>query len=227
MQLSSKQVVRETLEAIRPGRILDAPCGKGWLAEALNYDCEIDGIDLYDTPKAGYSRIVAHNLDNGLPEDMTGYDCVCCCEGIEHIGNPLLFLERGKRGLKPGGLIVVTTPNTWYPEARLQYLVRGFFPGFPCLVGRIERGTHMHITPWTFAQLYLYLALAGFKQIALKEEPLSRRKYAWELPLGWPQRVYATRRLRKAQTDEERRFWTIAGSHAAIYGRHLIVTAVA
>ena len=54
MRISSKAVVKEILEKIKPMTILDAPCGQGWLREFLAYDCTIDGVDLYDDPKSGY-----------------------------------------------------------------------------------------------------------------------------------------------------------------------------
>ena len=115
---------------------------------------------------------------------------------------------------------------TWHPAARLQYFTRGFFPGFPSLAGRIEKGTHMHITPWTFSHLYLYLSLAGFKDVTLHDvdEPKPRRVY--EQLLGLFGSAYCASRLKKAGSDEERRFWTQAGSRQSIYGRRLVVSAV-
>ena len=225
MRITSKKVVKEFLEQEKPETILDAPCGAGWLREFLEYDCTIDGIDLFDSPRGGYRKIIQYDLDHGLPEDLEKYHCICCCEGIEHFGNPLLFLEDAKRLLKDGGLLVITTPNTWNPASKLQFFTRGFFPGFPCLTGKIKRGTHMHITPWSYPHLYLYLKLAGFSDIQLHEEPMSKAKHLWEIPLGVPQRMYAKSKLKKAGTDEEREFWKVAGSGPSVYSRHLIVTA--
>lgn len=225
MQDSSKAVVVRIVTAEKPSRVLDAPCGKGWLREQLNLDCRMEGVDLYATPVPGYTRVHAHDLDRGLPREVGTFDCVICCEGIEHFGNPLRFLSDANAMLDPGGLLIVTTPNTWYPAAKLQFFARGFFPGFPCLVGQIRRGEHMHITPWSFPHLYLYLNLAGFSDIRLHDEPLSRCKRFYERALGWPQRLYCRGKFKRAGADPERAFWKAAGSEGSVYGRHLIVSA--
>ena len=226
MQESSKKTTLKLLEKLKPGVILDAPSGKGWLAERLSYGAILDGVDLYESSSSAlYRSHYQFDLEEGLPEELPLYDAVVCCEGIEHFGNPNLFFKAACRHLKPGGLLVVTTPNIWYPEARLQFLLRGFFPGFPCLAGRIERGSHMHITPWSFPQLYLYLTLNGFVEVDLHEEPLSRSKRWYEPLLGWPQKLYCRSKLRKAPSEELASFWKRAGSNPSVYGRHLIVSA--
>ena len=135
------------------------------------------------------------------------------------------FLADARDLLTSNGLLVVTTPNIWNPASKLQFFTRGFFPGFPCLAGKIERGSHMHITPWNFSQLYLYLTLAGFTDTQLHEEELSKPKHFWEIPLAIPQKIYAKGKLKKATSDEEKYFWEICSSDRSIYSRHLIVTA--
>jgi hypothetical protein len=127
--------------------------------------------------------------------------------------------------LSTGGLFIVTTPNVWYPQARLQYLLRGFFPSFPSLVGKIVPGTHMHITPWSWPQLYLYLKLAGFTKMELVPEPMSKAKHWHEHLLAIPARMYCRGRVRKAKMDEEKSFWRTASTEASLMGRHLIVVA--
>ena len=225
MRHSSKLVVKSILEGIKTDTILDAPCGLGWLREYLEFDCTIDGVDLYDSPKDGYRQILQQDLDDGLPDTDQRYECICCCEGIEHFGNPLKFMTDARELLTDKGLFVITTPNIWNPASKLQFFTRGFFPGFACLAGKIERGTHMHITPWNFSQLYFYLTLAGFTDIELHEEELSKPKHIWEIPLAIPQKIYAKGKLKNAANEEERAFWEICGSDRSVYSRHLIVTA--
>jgi SAM-dependent methyltransferase len=209
-----------------PATILDAPSGNGWLRGVAPASAAIDGIDLYDARPDGYRDFRAADLDGGFPADLPTYDALVTCEGIEHVGNPELFLRTAAERLNPGGTIVVTTPNTWHPAARLQYLTRGFFPGFPSLAGKIAKGTHMHIMPWTFPHLYLYLTLTGFSGVTLHEldEPKPRR--AFERPFGVFARRYCAGRLRKAKTEEERRYWMQAGSPQSVFGRRLVVSAV-
>ena len=224
---SYEAVVAGLLREKRPRTVLDAPCGGGWLAARIDFDCRLDGVDLYGQRPERYARFEAADLDAGLPEALGRYDAVVCCEGIEHLGNPLLFLRSAHRHLESGGLLVVTTPNMWYPESRLQYLLRGFFPGFPSLAGSIRPGTHMHITPWSFPQLFLYLRLAGFDAIRLhdlEEDPRPKRLYEWLL--GLPQYLYCKARARRARNDEERAYWRDAGRRQSVWGRRLVVSAM-
>jgi SAM-dependent methyltransferase len=228
MPPSSQEIVLAWLKNKKITTVLDAPSGDGWLAKGLKAQREgldLDGIDLYEDKVDGYRRVWKCDLNDGLPVECSSYDLVCCCEGIEHVGNPLLLFQAFKRCLNPDGHFVVTTPNVWYPQARLQYLARGFFPSFPCLVGKIVYGSHMHIMPWTWPQLHLYLKLAGFDHVQIVPEPLSAAKHLHEKLFALPARLNARRRARKAKSDEERRFWEIAASDAALLGRHLIVTA--
>jgi SAM-dependent methyltransferase len=225
MQPSSKEVVLRFLSGQKFSTVLDAPSGAGWLAEGLKGRATLDGIDLYaDAP--GYRKIWMHDLDRPLPADCGDYDLICCCEGIEHVGNPLQLLREFHARLPAGGRLVVTTPSVWYPQSRLQFLLRGFFPSFPPLVGKIVPGTHMHIMPWSWPQLYLYLKLAGFSEIKLLPEPIPAATHWYEYLVALPAKFYCRRRARKAATDEQREFWNTAASGPALLGRHLIVTCV-
>jgi len=226
MQDSSK----ETLIAYLNGRgfktVLDAPSGDGWLPVALGDEIVVDGIDLYVSEAEGYRTLRQHDLDEGLPADCGGYDLICCCEGLEHVGSPLLLLRHCHRSLNAGGMLIVTTPNVWYPQARLQFMLRGFFPSFPSLADKVKSGTHMHITPWSWPQLYVFLKLAGFSTPVIIEEPMSKARHLYEHVLGLPAKWYCRRKLRKARTEEERAYWRAAGSGPSRLGRHLMVSVV-
>lgn len=223
MQQSSKDAVTAWLKGRPIKSVLDAPCGDGWLKASLPTDAEVDGIDLYAQPEGRYRKFWQHDLDTPLPKDCGAYDLICCCEGLEHLGNPLLFLREVHRLLAEGGILVVTTPNAWYPQSRLQYWHRGFFPSFPPLAGKVAPGTHMHITPWTFPQLYVYLKLAGFNPPQILPEELSQAKHLHERLLVWPARLYCRGREKRATNDETRAYWQAAGSDASLLGRHLTI----
>jgi SAM-dependent methyltransferase len=226
MQDSSKQVVLKIIKSLKPSSILDVPCGNGWLPKNLNSAIQIDGVDLYGEEISKYRKWEKFDLNNGLPASLGTYDCIISCEGLEHFGNPELFLRTAYTHLNSKGIIILTTPNVWYPQSKLQYLLRGFFPSFPCLTGKINKGDHMHIIPWSFSQLYLFLTLTSFKDICLHYEPLSEPKHFYEKILGFPQLLYCRSKFARAVSEEERVFWDKAGSKESIYGRHLIITAV-
>ncbi|MGB0579780.1 MAG: class I SAM-dependent methyltransferase [Limisphaerales bacterium] len=224
MQPSSKQAVKNYLAGRKFESVLDVPSGGGWLRDALAQHTPIDGIDLYVAEQDGYRKFWAHDLEDGLPEDCRDYDLICCCEGIEHVGSPLLLLRHFHKALRDNGTLIISTPNVWYPQARLQYFLRGFFPSFPPLADKVKPGTHMHITPWSIPQLYVYLKLAGFSAPKIVPEPGYRTRIH-ERVLQWPAKLYCRGKLRRAKNDEERAYWEAAGSPESILSRHLIVAA--
>lgn len=224
MQVSSKNALIDFLSDQSPSRVLDAPSGNGWLGQALAGNPSVDGIDLFEKAPPGYDGFWKHDLDHGIPDECSGYDLICSCEGLEHVGNPLLLLKSFHRALNDKGNLVITTPNVWYPQSRLQYMIRGFFPSFPALVGeRVKAGTHMHITPWSYPQLYLYFKLAGFGAPVLISEPLSKPKHLHERFFGIPSKIYCKGKQKNAKTAEERCFWEAAKSDGSRLGRHLMV----
>ena len=141
------KTIVEILELSKPKMILDIPCGNGWLGKLLNYNFEIDGIDLYDSKPNKYRNFQQYDLDKGLPVELLNYDAIVSCEGIEHLGNPLLLLNDVYKHLNYDGVLIISTPNIWNPASKLKFLFRGFFPSFPSLIGKIKKGEHMHIMP--------------------------------------------------------------------------------
>lgn len=43
-------VVASILNRLKPATVLDAPCGNGWLRKLLDYECQVDGLDLFAPP---------------------------------------------------------------------------------------------------------------------------------------------------------------------------------
>jgi len=223
MQISIISIIH----TIRPKTILDAPCGDGWLGLNLNYSAIIDGIDLYQLKVSAlktYRKFRKYDLDYGIPF-YRKYDAIVCCEGIEHIGNPDLLIKSAKKSLNKKGVLIISTPNTLHPASKLQFLIRGCFPGFPYLVGMIKPGSHMHITPMTFPQLYLYLKKNNFKEIKLHDVEEKKPKRLYEYFFGIPQFFYFKYKAIKSKDPEVKDFFIQAGSKQSIYGRRLVVSA--
>jgi len=103
------------------------------------------------TKNWGETNYHSCDIDKNYPHDFHDisliageYDIVCAFELIEHLGlkEARELLEKIFQLLPPGGKIVLTTPNIYYP------------PGF------LRDVTHM--TPWCYDELGGMLSLAGF-----------------------------------------------------------------
>lgn len=209
--------------------VLDAPCGHGWLGNELprvEPTALIDGLGLWEYPDAvpAYRCVQEHDLDEPLPTALQGYDAVVCGEAIHLLKSPGTALAGFRAALRPGGTLVVTTPNTWHARSRGQFFLRGFHSGFSPMYGK-RRGEYITYFPFSFPQLHLILTQSGFRNVQLHDVDEPKPKRPLERLLGWPGEVYCRRKAAAADTAEERDYWTQAGSKQSLYGRWLVVTA--
>jgi 2-polyprenyl-6-hydroxyphenyl methylase/3-demethylubiquinone-9 3-methyltransferase len=112
-------------------RALDVGCGAGLLCEPLaRLGADVTGVD---AAEANLDAAREHARGSGLAIEyrwgdvgqlgLTGYDLVTAMEVIEHVADKPAFLAALAAALKPGGLMVLSTPNRT-PQSRLL-LVEG------------------------------------------------------------------------------------------------------
>ena len=117
------------------GVLVDVGCGSGRLHAALAGDFErYIGIDIlsYDGYPAGPNVDFRRaDLDAGRIDLPNGCaDVVCSLETIEHVENERMLMRELVRLAKPGGLIVVTTPNQVSILSKLCFLLKNEFVHF-------------------------------------------------------------------------------------------------
>ncbi|MBN8817995.1 MAG: bifunctional 2-polyprenyl-6-hydroxyphenol methylase/3-demethylubiquinol 3-O-methyltransferase UbiG [Sphingomonas sp.] len=133
----------ETLRPLAGKRALDIGCGAGLVAEPLaRLGADMTAIDAAPENIAVASD---HAARMGLTIDYRAcgvealveapYDLITSLEVIEHVTDPTLFLSAIARLLKPGGLLILSTPNrTALSRLMIVTLAEG--------LGRIPKGTH-------------------------------------------------------------------------------------
>jgi SAM-dependent methyltransferase len=108
---------------IKPGaKILEVGCGLGYLTYALTKSgFDVHGIDMSSHAVGlakkmfGSEFYTVSSLEAYESEEI--YDCVVSTEVIEHVLDPDLFLRQINSLVKPGGHIILTTPNkTFFPD---------------------------------------------------------------------------------------------------------------
>jgi 2-polyprenyl-3-methyl-5-hydroxy-6-metoxy-1,4-benzoquinol methylase len=77
----------------------------GWLAEGL----EVDPIAVEQAANRGLNVRLGRLEDVAYPD--AHFDAVVSSHVIEHVADPLKFLQESSRILKPGGVLVAVTPN--------------------------------------------------------------------------------------------------------------------
>jgi len=104
------------LDAVPGGKMLDIGCGNGHLIKRLmKMGWNVEGMD-FDPVAVEYCKSLGLNAKAGdffelnYPSDY--YDAVTLSHVIEHVPNPAKTLTEIFRILKPGGKVVMATPNS-------------------------------------------------------------------------------------------------------------------
>lgn len=63
------------------------------------------------------------NIREGLPLEVESVDALICQEGIEHFSDQYQALQAFNQVLKPGGTLLITTPNYSNIRSRISYLL--------------------------------------------------------------------------------------------------------
>lgn len=116
-----KLLAMQAVPPAQPGqRALDVGCREGiqsrWL-EGRGY--EVVPID----KEPHYAPAMAVDVDAGLPFPDAHVDILWCSEVIEHLRDPAAAVAEFRRVLRPGGAMVLTTPNSAFWLCRLAALV--------------------------------------------------------------------------------------------------------
>jgi 2-polyprenyl-3-methyl-5-hydroxy-6-metoxy-1,4-benzoquinol methylase len=163
------------LQSVPQGRLLDVGCGSGeWLLSMQTLDWQVEGLDFDENAVAvGHQRglAVRHGSleQQNLPKDS--FDAVTLSHVIEHVDDPVRTLSECARILKPGGKLIVATPNnTSLGHRFFKENWRG-----------LEPPRHLHIfSPQSLRQT---LAQAGFQNVDIRPQiarsVISESFYLW------------------------------------------------
>lgn len=156
-------------ELPRGGRCLDLGCGDGGTSgvflQGAGY--EYVGADISETAVAaargkGLEAVTIRDASS-LPFSAGEFDAVVCFEVIEHLFDIESTLREVRRVLKPGGVLVLSTPNIAYWRRRFDLLVGRWNPmGDPLSFQQPWRDPHIRFL--TCKTLRACLATCGFRQ---------------------------------------------------------------
>ena len=143
-------------------RVLELGAGGGAMSQRLaDLGYDVTASDLFVERFAPRERIAFHPLDlnrafaDDLPER---FDAVVALELVEHLENPHHFLRQCFALLRPGGTLVISTPNLANPVSQAMFVRSGVFQWFRDEDYR-EQG---HITPIAPVVLRRCAQEAGF-----------------------------------------------------------------
>jgi 2-polyprenyl-3-methyl-5-hydroxy-6-metoxy-1,4-benzoquinol methylase len=166
----TQEKVLSILKSMPPGRLLDAPAGEGALSLKLFEKYDVVAVDLDENYfKLSGIPFKKVDLNNPLPFDDASFDFVVSVEGIEHLENPFLCVREFSRVLKPGGNLIISTPNIMSIKSRTRFFFYSYhdFFRFISLDKAFRHGLpeyeHQHINPMTFMELRYAMQKTGLE----------------------------------------------------------------
>ena|SRR5438132_1499034 len=144
------------------GNVLDFGAGTGTLTKdvwRLGRFLSVSGADLMARPTGLPPEIRWASLDLNEPTQFPSesFNVVLAAEIIEHLENPRGVAREWFRLLRPGGTLILSTPNNETWRALIALVFRGHFVGFG------ERNYPAHITALLRTDLMRVLIEAGFR----------------------------------------------------------------
>lgn len=196
-----------TLGLSAGARVLDAPCGgaaaltlalleKGFAAVGADLDLEAET----HLGKA-FAKV---DLDTPLPWPDQTFDAVFSTEGIEHLENHFSFLREMGRILKPGGVLVLTTPNITALRSRVRFFGSGFFGRDGRPLNETSRHPLHHIGLATFPELRYDLHTSGFRLSEVLHTHIKPISYLYAVYAPWMW-LYTRLAFRKEKDSDQRK----------------------
>lgn len=155
-------------------RVADVGAGRGAFSKLLGESLRARGLDPREhvfacdlIPESFEYEGVAcarTRADGELPFDDASFDATVSIEVVEHVEDQFAFVRELARVTRPGGRVIVTTPNVLNVNSRLRTL----FTGFPALFDPLPLATsdprllggHIHpIAPYFLAYVALRAGL--------------------------------------------------------------------
>lgn len=160
--------VLSLLPSDRSLRMLDVGAGEGYFCKlAVDDGRTIEACD-YSAEQFRMPLVPFHcaDLAAGIPLPDDAYDVVVAIEVIEHMEDHFRFVRELLRVLKPGGMLIITTPNVVSLSSRIHFLLYGYNDCAPRPLDPAKPDQHnQHINPIALPQmLYLVERYGGVVQ---------------------------------------------------------------
>lgn len=150
--------------------VLEVGCGKGYFSYVGGLNQKFTncfGCDIFDNYQLEELKLVCHNVSyrhmdlcNSIPYESDSFDLVFSMDVIEHIDDDKQFILEKIRVCKPGGLIIIGTPNYYRIMNIFLKIVNRLH--YPRKVGDDTYGDVIHLRAYKKSELKSLLG--GFQE---------------------------------------------------------------
>ncbi|QSR86424.1 methyltransferase domain-containing protein [Candidatus Methylacidiphilum infernorum] len=153
------------------GNVIDFGAGQGTYTQRLFLSGRFEqviALDLLPRPSTVSDSVQWIVQDLNQPTDLPGeaFDLIVAAEVIEHLENPRALAREWFRLLRPGGSLILTTPNNESWRAIASLIFKGHFSLF------LDHSYPAHITALVRKDIERILSEAGFTMISLSDTPI-------------------------------------------------------
>jgi ubiquinone/menaquinone biosynthesis C-methylase UbiE len=171
------EMLAEVLRTVPPPAvILDVGCGDGFatsVASARNRGHRLAGLDWSASSLARAAdrgiAVLRAGIDASLPIRSDSVDVVVMSEVIEHLVDTDSAIEEAHRVLRPGGTLLLSTPNlaAWYNRGLLAFGIQPVFSevSLRAVFGRPGSQVAGHLHMFTRRALVEFLETYGFESV--------------------------------------------------------------
>jgi len=201
-------------------RVLDIGAGKGALSARLrDAGLLVSACDVVPG-QFDVSGIECKKCDGSgtLLFSNGQFDLALAVEVLEHIDGHDRFFSEAARILKPGGILVLTTPNILSLKSRLRFLLTGCYYSFGLLTPFTKDPIHQHISPFTLNRYAWMLSQHGLSVSRVTTDKMQNTSLLLSclMPLVWLSALLRRRRDGSSQQQT---------SKVVLFGRKLLIVA--
>lgn len=219
------------LSTFPKGKVLDLGCGHGDYSKRLNdlgFDVTACDVDISRFKYGGEIEFLACDITKGLAFPDSSADYIILMEVVEHLRNPYTVMAELKRILKPGGSLIISTPNILNLKSRVRFLFEGSYEYFrepPLDQARNPKETisNLHLVPYRYHELEYLLHDAGFEVENILSSVIEGGGAGFLLPVLKFQAWQKERRSFKKGGLDFRRINKIILSPVLLFSRHLVL----
>jgi len=234
-----REYTHEYKSSLQRKIVCDLSAGRGYIANLFEQaGAVVKAFDLFpDQNKFAKSNVAKIDLQQKFPIEDTSIDLALCCETIEHLPNQYFLFQEVARIIKPGGIFILTTPNTSSLRSRFsQFLMESEHYGAPAPnelnAFTLWEGTKDGYFSKLFISGVLRLrTLAALNQLTLKKIHRTPGSSTSVFLLFWYPLIYffSWKAMKKqikqdpTHTNTYRSIFTINTSLNVLLGKHLIM----
>jgi len=120
------------------------------------------------------------DLNQSIPLPDNTYDAVVAIEVLEHLENHFRFLSELLRVTKPGGMLILTTPNVLSISSRWHFFIYGYTDCAPRPLDPRRADYYMqHISPISVPEIVFMIERFGGEMVCLLANRIRRSSIFW------------------------------------------------